>query len=317
MWLVIEHRRHSIAALLALLAACRVHAQELEPRLYTSAPTGLNFLALAYGESRGSALFDPSVPLENAKLEVGGPALGYVRSLGLWHKSAKLDMALPYACVSGSATLAGQIVSRDVCGPADPRFRLSVNFRGAPALRPQEFASYKQNLVVGASLQVIAPLGQYDDSRVINIGTHRWSIKPEIGFSKALKHASLEMAAGITLFADNADFVNGNKEQDPMYSLQGHIVHVFQTGAWLAADATYYRGGRSTVAGVAGPDLQENSRFGVTFGFPLNRVQALKLAVSTGVSTRTGTDFDTLSVTWQRRWAAGRRLSKPPRVAER
>ncbi len=104
--------------------------------------------------------------------------------------------------------------------------------------------------------------------------------------------------------SDNGDFVSGKKEQDPIYSLQGHVVHVFRTGSWLAADATYYRGGRSTIDGVAGPDLQANSRFGVTFGLPLNRLQALKLSASTGVSTRTGTDFDTVSVIWQRRWAA-------------
>jgi hypothetical protein len=301
---MLERRLLSIAAALASLAACRAHSQELEPRLYTSAPTGLNFLGIGYGASRGGALFDPSVPLENAHLEVDAPAVGYVRSLGLWHKSAKLDIAVPYACVSGSATLAGQVVSRDVCGFADPRFRLSVNFRGAPALSPQEFAGYQQDLIVGASVQVVAPAGQYDDDRVVNIGTNRWSIKPEIGLSKAWKHLNVEMAAGATFYTANADFVNGKKEQDPIYSLQGHIVHVFQTGRWLAADATYYRGGRSTVNGIVGPDLQANSRFGITLGFPLNRLQALKVSASTGVSTRTGTDFDTLSLIWQRRWAA-------------
>ncbi|TAH66309.1 MAG: hypothetical protein EWM45_11755 [Rhodopseudomonas palustris] len=34
--------------------------------------------------------------------------------------------------------------------------------------------------------QVSAPLGQYDSSKLINLGNHRWKIRPEIGASKAI-----------------------------------------------------------------------------------------------------------------------------------
>ena len=294
-----------MVAALAVLRAADIYAQDLEPRLYTAAPMGLNFIALAYSRSEGGALFDPSVPLENAKIEVDAPIVGYLRSLAVGNKSAKVDVVLPHACLSGTATFRGEPVSRDVCGFGDPKFRLTMNFRGAPALRLQEFAAYQQEMVVGASLQLVPPVGQYDDDRVVNIGTNRWSIKPEIGFSKALQHLTIEMAAAATFYTDNDEFVYGPKEQEPIYSLQTHVVHVLRSGAWLAGDVVFYRGGRSTVAGVSGNDLQENSRVGVTFGLPLNRYQSLKLHASTGVSTRTGTDFDTLAVTWQYRWAAG------------
>ena len=300
-----EQRLCWIVAVLAALSAGGVQAQDLEPRLYTSAPTGLNFLALGYSSSQGGVLFDPSVPLENADLTVDGPALAYVRSLGLWNKSAKFDVALPHACIDGSATYAGQIVTRNVCGFADPRIRVSLNFHGAPALTPREFATFKQDLVIGASVQVTAPTGQYDDDRIVNIGTNRWSIKPEIGFSKPLKHIAVEMAAAVTFYGDNDEFANGEKEQEPIYSLQGHVVHVFKAGAWLAGDLTHYQGGRSTVAGQTSDDLQKNRRFGVTLGLPLNPRQTLRLHASTGVSTRTGTDFDTLAIAWQYRWIKG------------
>ena len=39
--------------------------------------------------------------------------------------------------------------------------------------------------LVGVSLTVAPPLGQYDDTKVINLGTNRWSVKPEIGLSRA------------------------------------------------------------------------------------------------------------------------------------
>lgn len=300
-----EQRLHWLVAALAALSASGAHGQDLEPRLYTNAPTGLNFLALVYNASEGGVLFDPSVPLDDANLTVDGPAVAYIRSFGLWDKASKFDVLLPHACVSGSATYAGEIVTRDVCGYADSRFRLSLNFRGAPALTPREFATFKQDLVVGASVQVAAPTGQYDDDRIVNIGTNRWSVKPEIGFSKTLQHFIWEMAAAVTFYADNDEFVRGKKEQEPIYSLQAHVVHVFKAGAWLAGDVTHYQGGRSTVAGEASDDLQKNERFGVTFGLPLTRYQTLRLHTSTGVSTRTGTDFDTLAIGWQYRWTSG------------
>jgi hypothetical protein len=232
--------------------------------------------------------------------------LAYVRSLGLWDRAAKFDAALPHACLDGYATFDGAIVTRDVCGYADPRFRLSVNFHGAPALEPREFATFEQDFIIGASVQITAPWGQYDDERLVNIGTNRWSIKPEIGMSKNLEHIAWEMAAAVTLYDDNDDFVNGTLKVDPIYSLQAHVVHVFQRGAWLAGDATHYRGGRSTVGDSSRDDLQENWRLGVTFGFPLTGNQTLRVHASSGVSTRTGTDFDTVAIAWQYRW-----LSRP------
>jgi hypothetical protein len=110
--------------------------------------------------------------------------------------------------------------------------RLSVNFYGAPALVLPEFKSYEQDLIVGASLQVSVPAGQYDDTKLVNIGTHRWFFKPELGVSKALGPWTLEFTAAAALFTDNNDFFNGNtRSQDPLYSFQGHAIYNFSSGS--------------------------------------------------------------------------------------
>ena len=44
---------------------------------------------------------------------------------------------------------------------------------------------------------------------------------------------------------------------------------------------------------------------GLTVALPINRRQSLKLYYSSGVVTRTGTDFDTIGGAWQYRWGAG------------
>jgi len=292
-----------IAAAALLPAAAR--AQDLEPRAYSNSPVGMNFLIGGYGYSSGSVEFDPAVPLTNAQLHNNFLVAAYARSLDVWGKSGKFDVIVPYASLSGSALYVGQPKFREVSGFADPRFRFSVNFHGAPALTAREFAGYKQDLIIGASLQVSAPLGQYDSSKLVNIGTNRWAFKPELGFSKAWGAWIFEIDPGVVFYRANTDFLNGGTlQQDHLYTVQGHIVRGFSSGVWLALDGTYYTGGRTTVNGVEGDTLQTNTRAGLTLALPVDRYNSVKLYASTGTSSRGG-DFTTFGIAWQHRWGGG------------
>lgn len=299
-----------IGAVLAVTAfalmAWEARGQDLEPRTYSNIPVGLNFLIAGYGYSVGGVVTDPSFPLEDGDVQIHSTVLAYARAVDVWGTSGKFDVVLPFAWVSGTATFRGQPREREVSGLADPRFRFSVNLYGAPALSLQEFADYEQDLIIGASLQVSAPLGQYDSSKLLNIGTNRWSIKPEIGLSKALGPLTLELDAGVTFYTNNDDFLNGmTLEQDPIYAVQGHLIYNFGAGVWGALDATYYTGGRTTVDGVKGDNLQENTRLGLTVALPWNRHNSIKLYASTGVFARTGSNFNTGGIVWQFRWGGG------------
>lgn len=281
-------------------------AQEIEPRAYSNIPVGMNFLVAGYAYAEGGLAVDASVPLTNANLQVHTTVLVYARSLDLWGQSGKFDVVIPYGWLSGDAEYAGQSVSREVSGFGGPRLRLSMNFIGAPALSMPEFANYRQDLIVGASLQVGLPTGQYDADRLINIGSNRWFVKPELGASKVWGPWTLELSTAATIFGDNEDFYGGQlREQDPIYSLQGHLVYSFRSGIWAALTGTYFTGGRTTVDGVEGDDLQETTRVGVTLALPVNRHHSIKLNASTGLFIRTGTDFDAIGAAWQYRWGEG------------
>jgi hypothetical protein len=172
----------------------------------------------------------------------------------------------------------GQPREREVSGFADPRLRVSVNLYGAPALALPEFAHYKQDLIIGASLQVSAPLGQYDPDKLVNIGTNRWFVKPEVGISKAWGPLTLELTTGVTFYTANHDFFGGKtRTQAPIYAVQGHVSYTLGAGIWVAVDGTYYTGGRTTVEGVEGNDLQQNTRLGVTMALPVTRQTSVKL----------------------------------------
>ena len=300
-------------AVLALLA-CRVltgivspaSAQEIEPRAYSNAPVGVNFLIAGYAYTTGGLAFDSALPLSDPELSTSNAVVAYARVLDFRGKSAKFDVIAPLSSLSGSAQFDGERVQRDVSGLSDPKFRLSVNFFGAPALSLKEFASFQQDLIIGASLQVSAPVGQYDETRLINLGTNRWSFKPEVGASKALGRWTLEGTAAVTLYTDNDDFYQGHtRSQDPLYSLQGHVIYGFRSGIWGSLDGTYFSGGRTTIDDVLNNDLQQNWRVGATLAFPMDARNSIKFYGSSGVSARTGNNFDLFGIAWQYRWGGG------------
>jgi len=303
---MIAHTGALLCAAALVFVATHAFAAELEPRAYANTPVGLNFLIASYAYSEGGLSTNPSLPIKDAQLRIHTEVLAYARSLDVWGKSGKFDVILPYSQLSGSAMVDGQLRERQVSGLNDPRFRFSVNFYGAPALSMQEFANYRQDIVIGASVQVSAPVGQYDSGKLVNIGTNRWFIKPDIGISKALGPLTLELTAGVTFFTKNEDYFGGNTlEQDPVYSTQAHVIYSFGRGVWGSLDGTYDYGGRTTVNGVRNDDLQKNSRVGVTLALPVDRNNSIKLYASTGVSTRTGSDYDLGGIAWQYRWGDG------------
>lgn len=281
-------------------------AQEIEPRAYSNAPLGMNFVIAGYAYTQGAVPFDASLPVKNAQLKTSNAVLAYARVFDVWGQSGKFDAIVPYTGLSGTAEVAGQPFERNVTGFADPRFRLSVNLYGAPALTLREFRNFEQDLIIGASLQVSMPASQYDSSRVVNIGTNRWSFRPEVGISKAVGPWTLEFQAAATLFTDNRDFYGGHtRSQDPIYSLQGHVIYGFRSGVWASLDATTFAGGRTTLNGVRGDDRQQNWRVGGTLAFPVDVRHSIKIYASSGVSARTDNNYDLIGIAWQYRWGGG------------
>lgn len=282
------------------------HAQDIEPRAYSNAPVGVNFLLAGYAYTEGALPFDASLPVKNAQLKTSSGLLAYARVIDLGGMSGKFDAIVPFTTLTGTAEVLGEPIERNVDGFADPRFRLSVNFFGSPALTLKEFKDFEQDLIIGASLQVSVPAGQYDNSRVVNIGTNRWSFKPEVGISKTLGPWTMEFQAAATLFTDNKDFYGGNtRSQEPIYSLQGHVIYGFSSGIWGSLDATFFTGGRTMLNDERSNDLQQNWRVGGTLAFPVDVHNSVKLYGSSGVSARTGNNFDLIGIAWQYRWGAG------------
>ena len=290
-------------ALGTILTASSAFAQELEPGLYHSSPIGVNVAAAQYIYATGNVLFDASLPVEGADAETHTLALSYVRTLGFFGRNAKLDIQAPLGTGTFEGYVDGVFHTREPEGVADPRFRLAVNLIGAPALRRQEFAAYRQGTILGASLQIIVPLGQYDPERLINLSSNRWSFRPEMGLSRAQGRWFLEAVAGAWLFTDNDEYFGGTTlSQDPLLFVKGNVIRTFKRRSWISVNYGIASGGESSIDGAPPKGLQTNNRLAVTLAVPYGRSVFFKFTYTNGLSTSLGADFDSYGAGAQYSW---------------
>jgi hypothetical protein len=276
--------------------------QDLDPRAYARVPVDATILISGFSYSDGGIVTDVTLPLENGLATVETPSIGLGRTFSLFGQTAQAFGTVSYAWAQLSAELQGQGGSTNRSGFNDMRFRISMLFCGAPAAGVQEFAKAPRQTILGTSVTVVAPIGQYSAENVVNLGANRWAFKPEVALSQPLGERWLfDMYAAVWLFTTNTAFYPGssNCNQDPLLSFQAHISLNVQPTMWVAFDMTYYTGGQSFVNGVPVDNRQNNLRIGGTLVLPVGNRHSVKIAASTGAVIRFGADFTTLSIGWQ------------------
>ena len=290
------------AALLALcLAAASADAQDLEPRRWTHLPTGVNVLGLGLSWEKADIFFDPVLEIEDATSEVAAGALVYLRTFGLFGRSARLDFYAPYAVGNWVGLLRGEPASVRRHGFADPRVRLSMLLYGGPAESRDVFmSSPKSDTVVGVAVSVQLPFGEYYGDRLINLGQNRWVIRPQLGITHTRGRWTGELTGSVFLFGDNDDFFGGSKlSNDPLWAMQAHLIYSFRPGLWLSASTAYGDGADAEIDGRDRALRSENWLSSLTVGVPVGKGQGLKLS---WVRKRTrnvfNADSDSLVVAW-------------------
>jgi len=293
----------TITALSLLIMAENSQAQDLDPRAYARFPVNLTLLVAGFSYSDGGVLIDPTLPIKDLHATVESTTIAVGHTFSLLHQTAQATIVMPFGWAQADAMINGQSQNATRSGFSDLRLRISMLLFGAPALTLAEFAKAQRRTTIGASLTIIAPTGEYFPDKLINLGTSRWSFKPELAISQPFGNRWLiDLYAGIWFFTTNDSFYPGTsvRSQDPMGSFQAHLSYNIKPTMWVALDMTFYTGGMSTVDEVDMHDRQSNSRIGATMVFPLGRLNSVKMALSTGAIIRYGADFTTLSVGWQR-----------------
>ena len=247
---------------------------------------------------------DPALPVEDVDAGIHVVVARYVRTLKLFGLPSKIKIGLPWTDGHWDGIVEEEFRTRDAVGLADARVVIETQFSGAEAREVSEFSGYAPARTVwGARLQMVVPIGDYDNTKAINLGANRWGLIPEVGFGRTVGKWSLEGALGAWLFGDNDDFVEGVRlEQDPLLVVKFHAVRTIRPGFWWAISTGYGYGGRTTLDGVRRDTIQRNWRISAMVAFPITRKQGVSLSVMSGGNAGAGTDFDAIVVGYQVAW---------------
>ena len=314
-----QFRRIAFCALiLGLLTASlstSMSAQDLAPRAYLITPVHSNAVTLTWSFYHGGLDFNNVVPITNASGTYSVPVFSLYHSLSFFGRSANITASLPYAVGTFSGDVGEDRHTLYRSGLADLSARLSVNLIGGPAMEVPQFVKWKQKRILGASLKVVAPTGQYDPHKLINWGINKWAFKPEIGYSQRFaKNWVLDAYAGVWFYTTNQQFYNpplyAPQTQAPIGSFEGHLSYDFnrlfgksKLHGWASVDGNYWWGGIASIYGIPNPKTdQSSSRLGGTISIPYSRHQSIKVALSGGTYSRFGGDYTNLQVAWQYSW---------------
>lgn len=271
-------------------------------------PIGINFAAGGYAYTEADISVDPVLRIENVNMAMQTWAVGYIRTFELLKKSARVEVLQWRQEGRWSGLVDGVPTSVKRQGWADTVARLAVNLVGAPPLEGKEYAAYRAKTdvetLVGAALSVQLPTGQYKKDKLINLGSNRFTFRPQLGFVHNRGRWSFEATGAAWIYTDNNSFFNGNLlEQNPLYTLQAHLVHTFPTDIWVSASAGYGYGGQSTVNGIEKNNRKENIAWAIDAGYPITRRLNFK-ATYIGIhrQTNVGADSDTLAIGLSTNW---------------
>ncbi len=285
---------------LVFLASGHLMSQDIHPRVYAPAPKGVNLITLGYAYSDGAVLFDKTIPIDNVIANIHGFSAAYSRSTALFGKAARFDVGVPLVTGNWKGEVLGETQTTSRFGIGDPVLRYAYFISGSPALSRKEFAGFRPRTIVGVTIRMQIPLGEYDPNKLINLGSNRWVFSPQVGIWHVVGNFTFEAYTGIWLFTDNKAFLGSQvRAQDPLFTFQLHASYEFQSGIWIAVSSRQSLGGAVTVDDADRFVPESNNRVGVSLSIPVRPRYYLKLIATTGVTTTIGNDYDTLGIAWQ------------------
>jgi hypothetical protein len=280
----------------------------LQPRRWGHLPTNTNFAGAGYAYTSGDVAFDPVLLVDDVTVEVHTLPLKYIRSFELAGKSARIDWVQAYQDAEWKGLLEGAPARVTRSGLSDMLLRFAVNVIGAPPLSGAEYAEYRANLesetIVGLGMEVQLPTGEYYRDKLLNLGSNRFTFRPQVGLVHRRGKLSGELHTSSWIYTDNDDFFNGKYlEQDPLYTVQGFVDYTFKPGLWTGGGIAYGVGGESTINGVAKQDPRDGVLWGLTLGYPIGkRIGGQFAYLAQRTLTDIGVDADSILATLSWSW---------------
>ena len=271
--------RAMLVAVASVLMITGASAQD-GARAYHLLPQDTNILSLTathvHTEIQGS-VFDANVLTPS-----------YRRSVDIAGNAGTILIGMPVGSLSAAlSTPVGSIDLHTEPAQGDLFLGGVLGLLGSPSLSPQEFAQYKPGFRASVAARLFLPTGDYDSSRVLNLGGNRWSLQAALPISYVLGDTmvdpdltTFEIVPVVQIFGDNEDPFGPAtvSSQDAVFGVEGHITRNFGRTFWASLDGAYEFGGETSADGVDNGDAQEALALGATIGLSLTPSVTLRLS---------------------------------------
>jgi Putative MetA-pathway of phenol degradation len=292
------------------IATCtlpRALGQDMAPRAYVITPLRSNAIIVSEAYFNGNVLFNGTAPISNATGSYNVQIATYYHGFNFFGRSANATLSLPYGVGTFQGDVAGAHEQVYRSGLLDLSGRLSVNLKGGPSMTAREMMKWKQKTLLGVSLRVVAPTGQYDPDKLVNWGANRWGFKPELGYSRRWGHWLLDGYGGAWLYTTNPAYYSrpapAPQTQNPIGSFEGHLSYDIRPRFWVSLAGNFWSGGVVTVNGVEDTATRQlGSHLGATASFPFTKHGALKIGYNNADYSQFGGAYQNISVAWQYSW---------------
>lgn len=296
-------------ALAVLPIPDQAFAQFTEPRTYDNTPVGINQLELSYAYVHANASLDTSLTITGATVDLNQGTVDYTRYFGLLHRLTWVEAGVPVAGLGGS--IAGTNIHGFATGAGDSGYELAMLLKGGPALSVVQFENYKATTTVGVSLTITAPTGLYSPDKVLNLGSDRWSFKPEVALSHPFGREQkweCDAYASSYFYTDNTSY-HGREilRQEPLPGLEGHISYSFNDRLWASLDTRYSFRGTTFINGVTQNNEQDNFILGSEMNVSLKPRHSLVFEVAKALVHHNGPALVGFSVKYYYTWGKGYR----------
>jgi hypothetical protein len=305
---------------LALAYFCtlsKASAQFNDARAYNNTPIGVSQLELDYTYVRSNASLDPSLAIAGANLNLNQGTIGYTHYFGVFHRLAWAEAAVPLAGLDGS--IAGTNVHSSIAGAGDSSYQIAMLLKGGHALSISQFDNYEPVSTLGFSLTITAPTGSYNANKILNLGSDRWSFKPELAFSLPIgpdQKWEFDAYGNISFYTDNTSYRGRTiLRQQPLPGLEGHISYSFNDRVWLSLDTRYSFRGTTSLDGVAQNNPQQNFIVGSELNISLSPQNSLTFEFAKAIVHQNGPTATGFSIKYDYTWSWSKRVAKRNRNA--
>lgn len=318
-----------VTVVLGMFGSMAANAQ-VPPRFYWKTLQGMHAVpVIAMSVSGNVNPLDPSyilLPSVSASLSADVAIAGYAKMFPVWNKAAMLALTMPMGRIEGDFVIDGSLSRESSSGFGDPMVEFNMNLIGPPPImKLSDLLRYEPGFSLDLVVDVMFPLGQYDNTQSLNLGQNRWygrigtPIIWQLGPWIPASRTTLEIFPSVWLFGDNDDFVGDNLSSDPTFELEAHLTRNFTSKFWGSLDATYSSAGDATITTTTMSQTTSGSDMtlvGFTLGYQINDSMQLTLGYKSTLNNDAGssdlqmsTFMISFTTAWHRLLEGASRLS--------